>query len=397
MARTRLTLSGSIEAYAERFTVEELAVAAEDLLRQHSNAALNEAIEPGRVAFYIERQWVDEPIRDDEGEHFRKRHLLQLCAVQVMRGLDLALDDIGKLVRGVDNEHLRMLCDDPAEAEKKAAVMSNWLTMLDKGRRSPARKGRTMHMKNTPVVRNYSARSASQGAPPTPPPGAEPSADSTPNDLPDAIGEQRKELAPRTHGRPRTLPATGRGRQTLMAAADEAMLAALDSRTPLQPGGYAALVAARDSASDGESAEAPDPDATPAAPERAVTVPDSAADAVAADPESNEHTAPITPVVVPDASRPPPKVVAREEEVADAQIADAQVADAQVADAQVADAQVADAAVDEDAATSKTTCWTRHDVLAGVELHVRDDRGSLSGSELNGALLRLAEILKGDD
>jgi hypothetical protein len=340
-----MTLSGSIDAQAERFSMQELTVAAEDLLRQHSNAALNDSIEPSRVQFYIERQWVDEPIRDEEGEHFRKRHLLQLCAVQVMRGLDLGLDDIGKLVRGVDNEYLRMLCDDPAEAEKKAAVMSNWLGMLDKGRRSPARKGRTVNMKGASVERAF--------APPPPPPPPLPASverSGTPDDLPDAIDGARKQLAPRNHGRPQTLPATGRDRRILLAAGEEALLAALDSRTPLQPGGFATIPPAPEAPTP-----APDPDVTPMAPERAVSPPASRSTIGVGEDDRDQKTAPITPIKVPQAT-------AAEEESGDEAASD----------------------------------WTRHRVVDGIELHVRSGRRMQAKGEFEAALRRVVEILEAD-
>ncbi len=264
MGKGRMTLSGSIAAHAERFTVEELAITAEELLRQHSNEALNGSIEPSRVQFYIERQWVDEPIRDEEGEHFRKRHLLQLCAVQVMRGIDLGLDDIGKLVRGVDNEYLKMLCDDPVEAEKKAAVMSNWLSMLDQGRRAPARKGSTVQINSPKLDRAFAP-------PPLKPPPPLPESverSSTPDDLPDAIGQVREKLAPRD-------------RNTLLASGPDDLLAALNARTPLRPEGFAAMAVQLD---------APSP---PKAPPTPVPVADA----------PSERTAPITPVSVDVAAK----------------------------------------------------------------------------------------------
>ena len=250
-----MTLSGSIAKYAERFTVEALVAAAEELLRQHSNAALDGAIDPARVEFYIEREWVDEPIRDEEGEHFRRRHLLQLCAVQVLRGLDMNLDDIGKLLRGVDNEHLKMLCDDPVEAEKKAAVMSNWLSMLDQGRRPPSNNGKTLPSVKSTAERAFAAPPA-PAAPPPPPPAAIP-AEGPPDDLPDAPANGKPASAQRGRVRAHSLPLSDRNRNTLLSVGDEAMLAALDSRTPLQPPGMVGVPAVVTAAPVAKVAPAP--------------------------------------------------------------------------------------------------------------------------------------------
>lgn len=257
MDRRRMTLSGSIGQYAERFTTDELVSAAEKLLREHSNSALDSAIDPARVQFYIEREWMDEPLRDDEGEHYRRRHLLQLCAVQVLRGLDMGLDDIGKLLRGVDNEHLKMLCDDPVEAEKKAAVMNNWLSMLDQGRRAPSKPGRTLNAAKSVPTRAFA---------PPPEPAARPApmapklpTDVPPDDLPTGPGPNGS--AQRGRSRLHGAPISDRSRNTLLSAGDEALLAALDSRTPLQPPGLV-----------GMAASAPVVTATPATADTALPV-----------------------------------------------------------------------------------------------------------------------------
>lgn len=130
----RHTLSGAILAQPAQFSVDDLVRAAEELLRDHATSPLHDALTPSLVNFYADRQLVDAPARDAAGEHYTRRHLLQLTAVQVLRGLDLSLDEIGELVRGVDEANLRLLVDDPAEAEKKANVMRNWLGVIARGR-----------------------------------------------------------------------------------------------------------------------------------------------------------------------------------------------------------------------------------------------------------------------
>ena len=88
-------LSGAINARPLRFTAEELINNAEELLRKSSSAPARDAMTPGVLEFYIERGLVDPPQSDGDGEYFTRRHLLQLMAVQVLRGLDLGLDEIG--------------------------------------------------------------------------------------------------------------------------------------------------------------------------------------------------------------------------------------------------------------------------------------------------------------
>jgi len=132
-----MTLSGAIVKAQRRFTADELVASAEELLREHATSPLHDALAPSLLVFYAERRLVDPPSRDEAGDFYERRHLLQLMAVQVLRGLDLTLEEIGELVRGLDDNHLRLLIDDPEEAEKKANVMRNWLGMIAKGRYKP--------------------------------------------------------------------------------------------------------------------------------------------------------------------------------------------------------------------------------------------------------------------
>ena len=146
-----MTLSGAIVKAQRRFTADELVASAEELLREHATSPLHDALAPSLLVFYAERRLVDPPSRDAAGalcfgssvhasvggDFYERRHLLQLMAVQVLRGLDLTLEEIGELVRGLDDNHLRLLIDDPEEAEKKANVMRNWLGMIAKGRYKP--------------------------------------------------------------------------------------------------------------------------------------------------------------------------------------------------------------------------------------------------------------------
>ncbi len=132
-----MTLSGAIVKAQRRFTADELVASAEELLREHATSPLHDALGASLLVFYAVRRVVDPRARDEAGDFYERRHLLQLMAVQVLRGLDLTLEEIGELVRGLDDNHLRLLIDDPEEAEKKANVMRNWLGMIAKGRYKP--------------------------------------------------------------------------------------------------------------------------------------------------------------------------------------------------------------------------------------------------------------------
>ena len=84
-------LSGAIDTRPERFDVDELVRHAEELLRESKSKASSDPINSGVIEFYIERGLVDTPKFDGETPYFVRRHLLQLMAVQVLRGLDLGL------------------------------------------------------------------------------------------------------------------------------------------------------------------------------------------------------------------------------------------------------------------------------------------------------------------
>ncbi|GEM_PF-2771296 len=133
MARHK-RLSGAIIARPEWYTAAELVRAAEELLREQAGSAATGRLPPSVIAFYEERGLVDPPQDASVERPYTRRHLMQLMAVQVLRRIDLGLDEIASLVRGVDDKNLKLLIDDPEEAEKKANVMRNWLGVIARGR-----------------------------------------------------------------------------------------------------------------------------------------------------------------------------------------------------------------------------------------------------------------------
>lgn len=139
----RKSVSQAIAALPKRFDATELAQAATTLLRERTDDGTGSTIDVALLQLYIELGVVDAPVREGDRDLFSEHHLLQLTASQILRESGLELDPIATLLRGVDDRHLKMLCDDPQEAASKAAVMRNWLHMLDKGRYARPDRGET--------------------------------------------------------------------------------------------------------------------------------------------------------------------------------------------------------------------------------------------------------------
>ena len=138
------SLSAAIATQPEAFDLDELVVAVARLVRGDTT---RERAAPQQIDLYVQQGLVDAP--GPGGKPYHRRHLLQVLAIQSLRGLDLGMERIRELVQGVDDTYLRMLCDEPAEAEKKAAVMTNWLNMLSSGRVGRDDRGET-HLLNGP-------------------------------------------------------------------------------------------------------------------------------------------------------------------------------------------------------------------------------------------------------
>ncbi|MCO4763030.1 MAG: hypothetical protein KC502_16050 [Myxococcales bacterium] len=134
-------ISSAIVAYPQQFDLGALVTAATELLGEGATISADD------VHKLIAEQLVDAP--GAEPAPFGRRHLLQLIAIRSLQRLDLEMSRIQELVQGVDDSYLQMLCDEPVEAEKKAAVMSNWLKMLSNGRVGRPNRGDT-HILNAP-------------------------------------------------------------------------------------------------------------------------------------------------------------------------------------------------------------------------------------------------------
>lgn len=142
----RPTVSQAIQALPMRFDMFGVISAASQVLRARAADGRVEPLDQAQLAFFIDRGLVSPPSQDGTRQIFDRRQLLQVCAVQALRGAGLDLDRIAVLVQGAGDEHLRLLCDEPEETAKKAAVMHNWMQMLDKGRYSRADRGGTAMM-----------------------------------------------------------------------------------------------------------------------------------------------------------------------------------------------------------------------------------------------------------
>ncbi len=142
----RPTVSQAIQTMPMRFDMFGILGAASQVLRARAADATLEPLDPAQLQFFIERGLVSPPSQDGSRLIFDRRQLLQICAVQALRGAGLDLERIATLMQGAGDEHLRLLCDEPEETAKKAAVMHNWMQMLDKGRYSRADRGGTSMM-----------------------------------------------------------------------------------------------------------------------------------------------------------------------------------------------------------------------------------------------------------
>ena len=155
----------------------------------------------------------------------------------------------GELVQGVDEPYLRMLCDEPAEAEKKAAVMTNWLNMLSSGRVGRDDRGET-HLLNgpgaaaePPPVMHVAPVRNNRGVAPALDLGAVGrfagldalSATTPPDDLPDAHPHADLPDAPLAELPPSQLPQTREVRSDRATFAASAPLAAALRRQMAQP------------------------------------------------------------------------------------------------------------------------------------------------------------------
>lgn len=137
-------VSAAIDALPDSFDLNGVVAAAQRLVQVD---APNGKITKRQVNSYVAQKLVDPP--SNETQPFRHRHLLQIVAIQTLWSLGLEMTRIRELVQGVDDGYLRMLCDEPVEAEKKAAVMSNWLKMLNNGRVGRHERGET-HLLHAP-------------------------------------------------------------------------------------------------------------------------------------------------------------------------------------------------------------------------------------------------------
>lgn len=149
----RRRVSEAVDALPIRFDAHGLITQATSLLREHADDPTSPGVSHAQLRFYLQQRLVDEPRTEGSRQIFGRRQLLQLCAVQILRGVDLELDRIGGIVQGMGDEQLKLLCDHPDEAAKKAAVMSNWLGMLEKGRYSRADRGETAMMHQPEIER----------------------------------------------------------------------------------------------------------------------------------------------------------------------------------------------------------------------------------------------------
>ena len=142
----RPSVSQAIQTLPIRFDMFGMMAAASQLLRARSAHGNLEPLDQAQLQFFIERGLVDPPSQNGSRQIFDRRQLLQVCAVQSLRGAGLDLDRIATVMQGADDDHLRLLCDEPEETAKKAAVMHNWMQMLEKGRYSRADRGGTSLM-----------------------------------------------------------------------------------------------------------------------------------------------------------------------------------------------------------------------------------------------------------
>ncbi|MEY3015519.1 MAG: hypothetical protein RIT45_4254 [Pseudomonadota bacterium] len=161
----RRRVSEAIANLPQRFDTHGLLTQASGLLREHTGDPASAGVSEAQLRFYVERGLVDSPHPEGARQIYGQRQLLQLCAVQILRGVALDLDRIAGVVQGIADDQLKLLCDEPEEASKKAAVMSNWLGMLEKGRYSRADRGETA-MLHQPEIERVVA------APPQPPPAS---------------------------------------------------------------------------------------------------------------------------------------------------------------------------------------------------------------------------------
>lgn len=144
MNHPQRSVSATIDALPDTFELHGVVAAAKRLIQVDDPSG---KITARQVNRYVEQQLVDPP--SNETQPYRHRHLLQIVAIHTLKGLGLEMTRIRELVRGVDDGYLRMLCDEPVEAEKKAAVMSNWLKMLNNGRVGRHERGET-HLLHAP-------------------------------------------------------------------------------------------------------------------------------------------------------------------------------------------------------------------------------------------------------
>ncbi len=122
--------------------------------------------------YYVEQGLLDPSWESASGPAWAPRHVLQLMAVRVLRAAGLLPAEIAGLVRGVEDEQLAQLCAEPTEASKKAAVMSNWLKMLGRGKKAPARHDQTSLLYGNAPARHFAPPPVgldSTAVPPPPP------------------------------------------------------------------------------------------------------------------------------------------------------------------------------------------------------------------------------------
>lgn len=199
MAGRRHSVSEAIGALPVSLSAEELLQAATALLAARIAGQATDPLHLPLLYYYHEHGLVDPPHQEHGSLRYGHRQVLQVCAVQVLRAADFDLERIAALVQGVDDEHLRLLCDEPEEARKKAHVMRNWMSMLDKGRYFRPDRGETeMIVQGAPAQRAAAPRAARpatsagpSGAAPDPRARAGAWADAP---LPDALPSARRDL-----------------------------------------------------------------------------------------------------------------------------------------------------------------------------------------------------------
>jgi DNA-binding transcriptional MerR regulator len=225
------SVSQVVAAMPMRFDARELADAASQLMRARSDDGQATQIDSALLQLYLDRGLIDAPEPDGDARAFTQHHLLQLTAVQILREGDVDLASIGELLQGVDDRHLKMLCDDPQEAASKAAVMRNWLHMLEKGRYSRAERGETRlahHAEPERVVADAPPDLAAvlrTAAPVAPSLGL-------PDDLPSIVEASKLPLTPAIPPPP---VAAARNNRATIAHVDPALLAASLGRGASEP------------------------------------------------------------------------------------------------------------------------------------------------------------------